>query len=170
MEIKLKRRNVINWLIMAMFQPKELPKSLCSYFWMMILAIGFSTIFFPLMILQRVFFAESVNLRGSYGDAPSGVLIYAFLYFIGGALTVLGHSIIETELGFNLVFGNILHGLYALGTGVLSVALVGGIIIGVAYLVVITFAGANSVANKTIVGNYIQAKKKKICPPITYED
>lgn len=179
--MKMKGKSTMTWLIVALWSPRSLPKSLCSYFWVSVFTLIFAIIFAPILLIIRliprlnedIIDERNESLHDSnYGNFITPFLIYIIIYAASALVILSGHGILETMFGYDL-HHTILHYIYAFFTGLISYLSLLGIIIllGISFTYITKRSKYKiyKISNTTL-GKYIKAKKNKICPIIEYEE
>lgn len=172
--MNLKRKTSLNWLIMLMWQKDQLPESICTYFWTALFTLVSTIIFLPLVLITLIVprFRKWVDVvRGGLIKTP-GATYFAITYFGLIVTAIFGYHIIEDIFKYDL-HPTLLHILYSFLAGVGAILALVLTIVIIYYIVASlrkSVSTINSTVSDTIVGQFIQAKKDKICPPIDYID
>lgn len=180
--MKMKGKSTMTWLMIALWAGKSLPKSLCTYFWTSVFTLIFAIVYAPALLIVRLvptlndYVIEDRRLaldgENNFGSAP-GVLIYSMFYALLALFVIAGHSFTEGVLNFDLLWGNIWHGIIALSVGLGITAVICGTVWLTVWLLMKLFTGGKVAIHEigdTTAGKYIAAKKSKMCPVIEYED
>lgn len=145
---------------------KGMPKSLCSYFWISLIILLLSPILIPLRVFSNI---SGVFREGSvftnYMSCVLGILASLMLLGAGGG-TAIELFNVDTETLTTLGFiGYSILGSICL---MLMVGIILGCVVGAFYIGdVIKDKKRNKKPN--IVGEFVKAKKDKVCPIIEYK-
>lgn len=143
-----------------------LPNNLCSYFWSLLFAYSYSSVFFPFLIVTRIF-------EKCIKDETEKFYIKTF---IGLFLSLILFLIISTMLAISLLWtgfpkndDNIFDAMRVTGFIIWIVILTGSILYFIRKLI-LKIITKEKIQKTNIICEFIKAKKKRYCPMIDWQN